>query len=791
MALDPNPAPGLSPLHQQQFELDGSGSNPARRADMNSDYFAVNSGSASRKDSYVQPLSGEDSRPASPHTAIKEQGWDGKQEPPAPPRRRGASAAQDKKSNNTSQPARHSEQNKFQLQEAPKRKQSVGSKRNSKGEPVLAPDAAAESKGRNGSGLVHGPLREQHVNISANEQSPRTSSLGAVQTASPRMSQDSRGDENASNEPAKPVTTEIPVLPKRGDSLLKNAPSSAIPRKEIGSGAASSGLANDPSVDISPKASTAPKAVEGAKGSSRHPESPAPRTSLDFPQRSKDRPNAAYAGTDPYSSPSAVGYASPDQSSRHQAKTSVSSLRSGSLRGEPASPGFALYSRAGDDDDQGRLLTSDDNEHSFLKRVSKSVRHARSHSDRVNRTSRDGKWGKNALNGADGVLVEDALSPTPQPEPWDDLAWLRTELQKERERNAEASKIQAQLLALKSELAEEKQRTSKLSEKNTELEDMVDGKNTIKQVNSELREKRSTMVVLDTQKEIVVRELEILTDHIALAKKSKEPLDFSNLSNSVLRDFASSLQKLKDSYTPHIEELTERKIELQGEVSRLSVAREKAQEEFRQLSAKNVQLMELNNSMVSQVPENQRAAAQAEGPGSKHHGLGIYTHHSKDKSSLSVDSRDVRPSLADSHYSGSTLAHEHDQEGAMILNAPRVVNIRKEQPKKTFNWKKGGTVAKGMTKGLKGAFSSSDARTPREASITEGLPYGAMAQNGEPPITTFSGRSMPQESRQGFGGFFGQQKKGYPPNKSLGNGNMFPEEPMHPSSKYRHWSFLS
>jgi hypothetical protein len=39
-------------------------------------------------------------------------------------------------------------------------------------------------------------------------------------------------------------------------------------------------------------------------------------------------------------------------------------------------------------------------------------------------------------------------------------------------------------------------------------------------MNSELREKRSTMVVLDTQKEIVVRELEVLTEHIAAAKRA-------------------------------------------------------------------------------------------------------------------------------------------------------------------------------------------------------------------------------------------------------------------------------
>ena len=135
---------------------------------------------------------------------------------------------------------------------------------------------------------------------------------------------------------------------------------------------------------------------------------------------------------------------------------------------------------------------------SFLRRVSHSVRHARSYSDRGVRSSKEQKWGmpKSPMIGSHSLsLAQDISSPiASSPES------RRDEIDR-----------------LKRELDMERQKTC-------DLEAALDAKSSIKQMNTELREKRSTMVVLDTQKEIVVRELDILTDHITAAKRSAEPL---------------------------------------------------------------------------------------------------------------------------------------------------------------------------------------------------------------------------------------------------------------------------
>ncbi|KAG8526486.1 uncharacterized protein KY384_008686 [Bacidia gigantensis] len=277
-----------------------------------------------------------------------------------------------------------------------------------------------------------------------------------------------------------------------------------------------------------------------------------------------------------------------------------------------------------------------------------------------------------------------------------------------------------------------------------ELEIALDAKSSIKQMNSELKEKRSTMVVLDTQKQIVVRELEALTEHIAAAKRSEEPFDISKMTNSVLRDFAQSLQGLKESFQPQIEELIQRRNEVADE-----------------LTAKNSQLADLNNQLVHQIQELYKANA---GPAidvrPTPNGLGIYNAQIQKEKGGSIEIREHRPSYAESNLTGSTAVPEHETEPA-YLAAPQVVNIRKAQPKK-FNWKRGGqNVAKGVTKGLKGAFSSEEKRGHGQKEgqyATEGMPYGAMSQQEYPRTDTYP-KGSNQNRGPGFGGFFGNPKE--------------------------------
>ena len=329
-----------------------------------------------------------------------------------------------------------------------------------------------------------------------------------------------------------------------------------------------------------------------------------------------------------------------------------------------------------------------------------------------------------------------------------------------------------EVLFFKNELRRERQKGMERDQRLAELEAALEAKTSIKQMNTELREKRSTMVVLDTQKEIVVRELEVLTEHIAAAKKSGEPLDLGKLSNAVLREFAESLQKLKDSFAPQIEDLTQRRNDIIEETANLTQLKDKSFQEFEQLSLKNAQLADLNNQLVHQIQELYKANAgpSLEGVKPPPNGLGIYTpQHHKERSNISMESREPRPSLAESNLTGSTVVQEHEADPATYLTAPQVVNIRKAQPKK-FNWKKGGhNVAKGVTKGLKAAFNERD-RGQRDGQYTEGMSYSQMQQQEYP--TSSLPRSLSQDPRQGFGGFFGKEKGKPQQWKNSPNGSM-------------------
>ena len=776
MALDPNLAPGPPPTSRtQHHELDAEPPKP-RRTESDQDYFNSRQNprralQESRSNSASRVPSATQSRSRSP--AVRSREKDVEAEQPEAARKRKPSVANGHTIESTPRSKKEeTDPSKFQLQEVPKRKKSVSSKRNSKGEATTpALDTAVDSRIHSAPASAHVPFREQHANFSA-AGSPRTS-LGPPRTASPRISQDLRSEENAPSESSKTVTPEPPALPRRGDSLQKQMhTASGISRKEVGGIKSTSTALRDepPSRDTASPA--APRrsvehqtTVNGGKVISRPMESPISKSSLDYPPRSKDRP--APGASDSFSSPRA-----PPQppENKHKNKPSISSMKSDSANAgdQLASPGLPRHQ--GDSElrltgDLDRIMGGEDGQ-SFLKRVSNSVRHARSLSDRGSRASKDQtmKWPRTPLNGTAGALPEDLSSPLmSSPDARDESNWYKNEFRKEQAKTAD------------------------LEKKIEELEGAMDNKSTIKQMSKELREKRSTMVVLDTQKEIVFRELEVLTDHITAAKKSNQPLDLSALSNVVVREFADNLEKLKDTFTPQIEELMEKKVNLGREVAKLSHQREKAMVEFEQLSMKNSQLADLNNSLIHQIQELQKAAPdQVNKPAT---GLGIYTHHHKEKSSASIDSREMRPSLAESHMTGSTLIQEQDAEGgAQILNAPRVVNIRKEQPKKTFNWKKGGSAAKGVTKGLKAAFSSGpDTRMQREGFTPgplEGTPYGQMAQNGELPATNLSGRAQTVDaSRQGFG-FFGQPKKPMAGTVKGMNGSFPVEEPQHPSKLF-------
>lgn len=788
IALDPNPAPGPSPLVMKPT-TDPLTENVKPHANENpgnlSDYFSTNSSKPTmRKVSQDQgipyaspPGSPRESRlssgPSSPHIAYQEIGRDLNLESPDYVRKRrdnsiSGAITQRKTSDITNEPSPQqngeSQSSKFMLGDVPKNKRVGHSSNNSRSDTnsPAANTLLAASKSRSTSSSANVHVKDQQV-VSPPTGSPASARIDQDIDGSSQTTQDSRSHENnsigSSTSHSSPVTTQY-RLPQRNDSLQKstgsraggapgrkddNAAVSKLSIKMIKDGALQNKPSSAPATTTFEHPSTTLPSSNGYRGSVRPIDSPSSFGNNEIPNlppRARDRlipvpvTNSEHFTT-PKETPQAAG------SYLKTRKESVSTIRSEFSRNEdvPVSPKLPRHVGGGDlsmDDDVARMLSNEfHQEPSFLRRVSNSVRHGRSYSDRGTRLSKEHKWPKSPLVGS-SFPTEVSSSTSTSPDTRDEISWLKGELRREQQRNAEKE------------------------EKLLEVETALEAKSNIQQMNTELKTKRSTMVMLDTQKEIVVRELEILTEHIANTKKSSDPLDFGDMSNTVVRQFGESLQKLKDSYAPEIEDLAQQKLELKDDVANLSRLKDKSFTEFEQLSLKNAQLAELNNQLVHQIQELYKANA---GP---HldivkpplNGLGIYTNHQNVRSTASIDGLQRGPPLVDGNYSGSTMA-EPDAENATYLNAPQVVNIKRAQPKK-FNWKKGGhNVAKGVTKGLKGAFTSNDAKAPREGQYTEGMPYGSIPPNQEYSLGSVPKSQIHDPSRQGFG-FFGTQKKPNP-----------------------------
>lgn len=804
MALDPNVVPGPSPMINEQFNSPSAEKEniklqalPPRSGSR--DYFSVKGAAKAQKASQDHSSnhapsrpdsprdSGHSSQPSSPHIAYQEIGREMSTDTLETVKKRKengtgtslAAVANERPRGNSPHAVRpqsvneKSRNGKFMLQEVPKSKKSGGSTRNSQADPSSFPETIGSSISKSAPATANAPVKEQQVTLPSTD-SPRSQRPEPSNSDSPWTAQDARsmetGTTDSSTTHSSPVSTQIQNLPQRGDSLLKSKhpnvrkDSTATPSTSKLLTSLISAESEDKPLSAPPTIGAqyidSPSPVNGTRAIFKQMDSPESGHLNDIlhpPLRARDHlAMAGRSSNDSFVAPRQSPY--PPNGNHHKPRNeSISTLKSESTNtgDNPASPKKLPRYSAGQeftmDEDMARILGNEEHpsHESFLRRMSNSVRHARSYSDRGTRFSKEQKWPRSPLTASSG-FVHEISSPAPSsPETREEVVLLKNELRRERQKSVEK---EHRLL---------------------ELEAALEAKSSIKQMNSELREKRSTMVVLDTQKEIVVRELEVLTEHIADSKKSREPLDLNKMSNAVLREFAESLQKLKESFTLPIEDLTQKRNELIEEVSNLTQLKDRNFQEFEQLSLKNAQLAELNNTLVRNIQELYKANASPayDIVQPSPNGLGIYNHSQKDASSASFDNRgSMRPSIAESNTTSATLVHEHDAEPAAYVTAPQVVNIRKGQPKK-FNWKKGGQNVAKVTKGLKGAFSSNDGLKPhREGGYTEGIPYNQMIQSQNHPSTDPPRNLHHDPSRQGFGFF--SDRKGKPPLRTTPNGSM-------------------
>lgn len=691
-ALDPNTAPGPSPLgrpiSRYSERATGVTQVSVNDAKTSRDYFNRPTADhrEARKENGSRAVSKERRPPTSPHIAFQEKGRQ--------PSDSLVDTLKKRKETVTESPATQQRPKSqhiasspapaliepFKLQDVPKNKTAEAKRKDSpsKTPPQLQP-----------------PYSPPQADMSMRLSRPLTDPV-AFASSPPSITQDSPDTSGSSYSSHQRVER-----PARGDSLLPSAPkaSGSLNRKDKAEPSPVTPTVSHPERSSSTRAATAQ--LNSGLGIISPADSPPTRAFSDVPvppARSAGRPPPP---ADTFTSSRHHPNPSANQSHRPTESTS-SSLTEASRDGYPQSGALPRYSAQGDfsmDEDFARLLGGnegrEDGERGVFRRVSNAVsKHGRSFSDRGSVASRGHGHKKWPTNGS-----IDISSPTiASPDTKEESVNLRNELRRARQQIAELE-----------------------AEKNG-LQESMHSAADIRQANTVLREKRNTMAVLDTQREMVIRELEIMTEHLKRAKDSNGSMDISQLKSDVTKDFANSLHKLKDQLGSQIEDLISRRSELTDEISNLIQMKDKGFQEYESLTAANARLSAMNRELVDNIQtalKNNKKSGQSQNLDAAANGLGIYNaHHKGGKSEISVETQGV--------------THEHSfanlQEDAETTVAqPQVINIRKGKANKFSNWKKGGQAIKtNVTKGFKGAFGSeSNARQEDYNVKVIGTPYGS------------------------------------------------------------------
>lgn len=592
---------------------------------------------------------------------------------------------------------RENEKDTFRLQEPPKKRLS-GSKRDSDGaskEPTPKMALAGQTEGS--------PVLETGVAVHIGVEDEQSSSGQAPPIPRRRSSFKKSPLSNP------PSGGDGEDRPSRDDSQQKQPPRQQIPRKEVPRHEMEAQLlASRPSHSRKGSSTKQETSAAGDKNISTPMNVSGSMDAFEPPPRNSSRPgpvqgrptNMRPTEDDEFTAPREAP--APPRPT-HKPNDSTSSIQSDHFQSREGSSPMPSFDPLGYHSGEGER--DEEAEHPGLfRKVSKAVRHGRSASDKIGTTASP-KWQK-SRNGS--IDISSPIAATP---------------------DGREDKVN-----LRNKLRYSQQRVAELESERSQLQEKLNGTNDIRAVNSELREKRSTMAFLDTQREMIIRELETMTEHLTRAKETDGPLNVDSLKHEALRDFANSLHRLKDHLGGQIEDLIHQKNELTSEISNIIQMKDKGMQEYESLSNKNSQLTEMNYQLVKSIQDLYRQGRQQGAHPSvapQANGLGIYTSNGREHQVSPVDMRGaIALDASSSQLSGETEVDSH-----AMVNAPQLVNIRKTGQPKKFNWKKGSeNMARNVKKGFKGAFSSTAPSTLREEAFTESVPYGAMQQGEAPTI---------------------------------------------------------
>ncbi|KAL1902535.1 Rho-type gtpase-activating protein [Sporothrix stenoceras] len=360
------------------------------------------------------------------------------------------------------------------------------------------------------------------------------------------------------------------------------------------------------------------------------------------------------------------------------------------------SPKLPRWSAGGDfsmDEDMARILGTDESSSSILRRVSNAVRHGRNSSAESSNFNHGNGISPRGHNRSVSETTRATASPR----------WPKTPIVEDSGAHDISSPISLAGGATGEDPALLKRRLRNSEQRVAELERQFGAEKDLKSLNKKLLEKRRTVSVLDTQAEIMIRQLEVLAGYVERAKTTKQPIDAKELEDSAIKDFVQRLNELQKTMAVTIEQLHSERDALVEEKNQAVADRDRALLEFEQLSSKNAQLADMNNDLTHQIQERFKSQIGTTEQVKSPNGLGIYhSHKGPSISSMNLDTASIQTST------NATLIGT-DGEEPIVESGPTVVNIRKGQVRK-FNWKKGSkTVAQNLTKGVNravGAFQN-------------------------------------------------------------------------------------
>ncbi|KAI4603302.1 Rho-type gtpase-activating protein [Pestalotiopsis sp. 9143b] len=365
------------------------------------------------------------------------------------------------------------------------------------------------------------------------------------------------------------------------------------------------------------------------------------------------------------------------------------------------SPKLPRWSAGGDfsmEEDLARILGTDEGSSSILRRVSNAVRHGRTSSaEQNNNMPRIGHT--RSVSESTRATTSPRWPKTPHA---DDPSNLQTHDNS----SSTSLTVHDDSAVLKRRLRNSEQRVAELERQFSSEKDLL-------KISERLEEKRKTVSVLDTQTEIMIRQLEVLAGYVEKAKDTQRPINPHDLEESAIKEFVQKIDKLKQSMTASLEQLHSERDLLLEEKAQAIADRDRALLEFEQLSSKNAQLAEMNNDLTHQIQGRFKNHSDPRTP----NGLGIYHQHKgQSNNSIHLDSSSIQ--------TGTTLIP--DQEEPILEAGPTVVNIRKGKVQK-FSWKKGSkamaqNIAKGVNRTV-GALQQPERRDGQFSAENIGLPY--------------------------------------------------------------------